>query len=121
MSAVQRNVCTGKCSFDIAQAGLCRDSLDGGNKVDGVACVNHFGKLSFLLVDKKGSRLGSRAVENFSASVDGHGQIGTGTPNNIAEIVAVHHQKIQSGKASGSEQLGWASVQHDAETVINHI
>ena len=96
MSAVQRNVCTGECSFDIAQAGLCRDSLDGGNKVDGVACVNHFGKLSFLLVDKKGSRLGSRAVENFPASV-------------------------QSGKASRSEQLGWASVQHDAETVINHI
>ncbi len=83
--------------------------------------MNHLRELPFLLVDEQGSRLGRCAVEDFPPSVDGYGQVGSGTADDIAEIVAVHHQKIQSRKTSGSEQLCRASVQHDAEAVVDHI
>ncbi len=121
MGTVQRQIPAGVRAFDIAQAGPCGHALNGRDKVDDVSRMDDLRKLSILLVDEQGSGLGGRTVEYFPPPIDGHGYIGAGTADDIAEMVTVHHQKVQSRKASGPEQFRGTSVQHDAEAVVDHI
>ena len=77
----------------------------GRHKINAVPRMNDLGKLALSPIDSQGSRGSGCPVKHLPLSIDRYRYTLPGTSHNIPKTIAVHHQKIQSRKASASEKL----------------